>query len=453
MELEAKEDDTQHIELPSGLDQADQNSPASWSWYRKHLILLQCGLHAVGPGFSAAILIPATEVLASQFNIAPQTATYPLAVQVLFLGMGPFLWTPLLNSYGRRPVLIGSMLLSSIAALGAGFTKTYGTHLTARLFQAIGISSGFIIPGVIVVDLFRPEQRGSKNGRAGWEWAMWLVAIVNFAQVIFYVFTCPETSVEHRRLNGLGAFHPREYLILPKRLPGRLRVRSFLEPLLFIQSPPAFLIVVAYGITFGIISPGMTAIIPLALKEVYNFGAIQQGLFFLGSLVGVALGERLAGPGSDWTMNRERRLAAKTGRSARLESRLYVGVPGLVFSVVGVLIFGFTLKHRTHWIGPCLGHGIASFGLQLVTTPFKTYCVDSYTAHSGSVLQFINVVRQVIAFTVPFWSPNLNEALGYDLGFGVEAIILVAFYAPSLLLFWKGAVWRQSVNIRMLKTD
>lgn len=202
--------------------------------------------------------------------------------------MGPFLWAPLLNSYGRRPVLIGSILLSSIAALGTGFTKTYGTHLTARLFQAIGSSSGFIVPGVIVVDLFRPEQRGGKNGlwtqmiaigpplggliggavveRVGWEWAMWLVAIANFSQVIACIFTCPETSVEHRQLNGLGAFHPREYLVLPKRLPGRLKPRSFLEPLLFIQSPPVTLAAVAYGITFGIISPGMTAIIPLSME-------------------------------------------------------------------------------------------------------------------------------------------------------------------------------------------
>ncbi|KAJ5704488.1 hypothetical protein N7536_000177 [Penicillium majusculum] len=277
MRLEAKGDDTQHVELSSASDQLDEVLSMRWTWFRKHLILLQCGLHAVSPGFSAAILIPATEALATQFNITLQTATYPLAVQVLFLGMGPFLWAPLLNSYGRRPVLIGSILLSSIAALGTGFTKTYGTHLTARLFQAIGSSSGFIVPGVIVVDLFRPEQRGGKNGlwtqmiaigpplggliggavveRVGWEWAMWLVAIANFSQVIACIFTCPETSVEHRQLNGLGAFHPREYLVLPKRLPGRLKPRSFLEPLLFIQSPPVTLAAVAYGITFGIISP------------------------------------------------------------------------------------------------------------------------------------------------------------------------------------------------------
>lgn len=364
------------------------------------------------------------------------------------------------------------MLVSSFGALGGGFAKTYGSLMTARVFQIIGISTGLVVPGVIVVDLFRPEERGIKNGiwtqmvsigpplggliggpvaeLAGWQWAMWVVAIVNFVQALAYVFFCPETSYEHRQRNGMGVYHPSEYLILPKRLPGRLKLRSFLEPLLFLQSPHVTLIALAYGVTFAITSPGLSAIIPLALKAVYNFDAIQQGLFFIGPLLGVVFGELLAGRGSDWAMNRERQLAINTNRQPRLESRLWVGFPGYVLAMAGVLIFGFTLQNRTHWIGPCLGYAISNFGLQLVTTPLKTYCVDCYTAHSGSIFQFINIVRQIIAFSVPFWSPNLSEALGYDLGYGIEAIILAVFSLASLLVFWRGAAWRQSVEVKML---
>lgn len=432
---------------------------------------MQCGFHALGPGFTSAILIPGAEQIATQFDITIQKATYLVAVHVLFLGLGPFLWTPLMNSYGRRPALISSMLLSSVAALGGGFAKSYGTLMTARVFQSIGISSGFVVPGVIVVDLFRPEERGSKNGiwaqmvaigpslggliggpvveRVGWQWVMWLVAIANFTEAVAYAFTCPESSIEHRRLAGLGTYTPSEYLTLPKRLPGHLGLRSFFEPILLFQSPHATLVALAYGATFAITSPGLSTIVPIALKAFYGFGAIQQGLFFIGPLVGVVLGELLAGPGSDWAMNRERRRATSQD-SLRLESRLWIGVPGYVMAIIGVLIFGTTLQNRTHWIGPCLGYAISNFGLQLVTTPMKTYCVDCYTSHSGPVLQLVNIVRQVLSFTVPFWSPNLNEAVGYDLGFGIEAIILVVFYLFSLLVFWKGPVWRRSVKVRML---
>lgn len=342
--------------------------------------------------------------------------------------------------------------------------------MTARVFQSIGISSGLVVPGVIVVDIFSPEDRGSKSGvwtqmvaigaplggvigglvvhYRCWQWVMWLIAIMSCVECLAYILTCPETSYLHRQHAGLGAYHRTELTRIPKRLPNHQSLRSFIEPVLLLQSPHIVLIALAYGVTFAITSPGISVILPLALEEFYGFGSIAQGLFFIGPLVGVLLGERFSGPASDWVMNRERRQARAANRRERLESRLLVALPGYVMSTLGVLIFGITLQKRTNWIAPCIGFAVSNFGLQLVTTPLKTYCIDCYESRSASVLQLINVVRQVISFTVPFWSPNLNNALGYELGFGVEAIILVIFYLGSLLVLWRGVAWRLQVWVR-----
>ncbi|KAL3468987.1 major facilitator superfamily domain-containing protein [Aspergillus californicus] len=463
-------EDKSEAQSASWIQQPVADSPMEWPWLQKHTILIQAAFHAAGPGFTSSLLIPATEQLAEQFEISTQKATYLVGVHVLFLGLGPFLWNPLLGAYGRRPVFIGSMLLSCAAALGGGFANGYGTLMTARVFQSIGISTGFVIPGVIVVDLFKPEERGSKNGvwaqmvslgaplggliggpvvsYIGWRWVMWIISIVCGAQLLGFILTCPETSYIHRKRSGLGAYHPSELISLPKRVPGQLGWQSFIEPILLFQSPNVVLIAFAYGVTFAITSPGIATILPIALGDVYDFDSIAQGLFFLAPLVGIILAERLAGPGSDWAMNRERRRAATTNRQEHPESRLWFGLPGYAMSVIGVIIFGVTLQARVHWIGPCIGFGISNFGLQLVTTPLKTYCVDCHAERSGSVLQMINVIRQVISFTVPFWSPNLNESLGYAAGFGVEAAILGVFYMLSLLVLWMGASWRGSARIR-----
>lgn len=56
------------------------------------------------------------------------------------------------------------MLVSCVAALGAGYSKSYGTLMTARIFQAMGISTGLTVPGAVVVDIFTSEERGRKNG-------------------------------------------------------------------------------------------------------------------------------------------------------------------------------------------------------------------------------------------------------------------------------------------------
>jgi hypothetical protein len=254
----------------------------------------------------------------------------------------------------------------------------------------------------------------------------------------------------HRQQSGLGTYTSAELRRPPNRVRGHLGFRSFIQPLLFFQSIHVTLMALAYSVTFAISSPGISAITPLALGEFYNFSPVAQGAFFAGPLVGVLLAELIAGRASDWAMNRDRRRAAESHRPEKLESRLWVALLGYFTAPLGVIIFGVTLQARKPWIAPCLGFAIANFGLQLITTPLKTYCIDCYAAHSGSVLQLINVLRQVISFTVPFWSPNLSADVGFGLGFGIEAIIMVVFYFLSGLVFWKGAAWRQSVKVRGL---
>ncbi|KAJ5287957.1 hypothetical protein N7478_003643 [Penicillium angulare] len=360
-------------------------------------------------------------------------------------------------AFGRRPVLIASVSLSCVAALGGGFANTYGTLMTARVFQSFGVSTGFILPGVITVDLFKAEERGRKNGiwtqmisigaplggviggpvvyYVGWKWVLWLTAIMNAVQTIGFVLTCPETSHLHRQ-NGRGHF----------------RLWDVLEPFLVLQAPHIVLIAFAYGVSFAIVSVGLATIVPIALGEIYEFSAVSQGLFFLGPLIGALIGEQLAGPASDWIMNRGRQnFESGASKPTGLERRLLVGMPGFVFAVAGILIFGLTLQNKTHWMGPCMGFAIATFGLQVITTPLKTYCVDCLPAQSGSVLQLINAVRQIVSFTVPFWSPNLTAKLGNGLGYGVEAIILAFFSMGFLMVLWRGASWRNSIPVKGLR--
>jgi hypothetical protein len=56
--------------------------------------------------------------------------------------------------------------------------------------------------------------------------------------------------------------------------------------------------------------------------------------------------------------------------------------------------------------------------------------VDCYSTSPRPLIvtQFFSVVRQIISFTVPFWSPVLSERFGYGRGIGIETGIAVGFY-------------------------
>jgi MFS family permease len=251
------------------------------------------------------------------------------------------------------------MLLSAVANLGAGFAQTYGTLMTARVFQSIGISSGYVVGSAVVVDLFEPQERGAKTGvwtlmvtigpsigpligafltnSRGWRWSLWLCAIINGAELVLYVFTFRETaSVEGLETGSLSW--------IPRAMPGRrLRLQQFWKPCLFVQSPAIVISAFAYGITFGFSLVGLTNIEPLAFGALYDFGTVQNGLVFLSVLVGAVIGEQVSGPLSDAIMKRYIKRCEQQDKVFRYEHRLIAAIPGYFLSPVGLIIYGVTL--------------------------------------------------------------------------------------------------------------
>lgn len=74
------------------------------------------------------------------------------------------MWHPFLAAFGKRPILIFAMLLACVASIGGAVCKSYSTLMTARVFQAIGISNGFAIGNGVVLDIFWSSERGAKLG-------------------------------------------------------------------------------------------------------------------------------------------------------------------------------------------------------------------------------------------------------------------------------------------------
>lgn len=232
--------------------------------------------------------------------------------------------------------------------------------MAARVFQSIGISSGYVVGSAVVVDIFEPHERGTKTGvwtlmvtigpgigplfgafvanARGWRWTLWLCAIINGAEFVAYLFLFRETAwVE-------GMASPRRLTWIPRCLPGRrLRARVFAYPLLFVQSPAILIIAFAYGVTFGFALVGLTNIEPLAFGAFYGFGTVQNGLVFLSVLVGAVIGEQVSGPFSDALMRRYVKRCQQNGKNFRFEHRLVAAIPGYFLAPIGLLIFGITL--------------------------------------------------------------------------------------------------------------
>lgn len=85
----------------------------------KYTILAQVSFLAFLATLNVAIINPAIVPLAAEFKIAPVTATYQTTVAIGTSALGPLIFTPFANVYGRRPAYLLSVLIGFASALGS----------------------------------------------------------------------------------------------------------------------------------------------------------------------------------------------------------------------------------------------------------------------------------------------------------------------------------------------
>lgn len=74
------------------------------------------------------------------------------------------MWLPLTNIYGRRPVLLFNLLLTTAGAIGSAKATTFPTLLGTRVLNGIGISCLMAVGPACINDIFYLHERGFKTG-------------------------------------------------------------------------------------------------------------------------------------------------------------------------------------------------------------------------------------------------------------------------------------------------
>ena len=87
----------------------------------------------------------------------------PDYVVIALNGVGPFIWIPLANVYGRRPICLLTTVIGFASALGSAYSKNFTQIIVARVFNGLWPAALGLGPAT-VVDLFFYHQRGRGMG-------------------------------------------------------------------------------------------------------------------------------------------------------------------------------------------------------------------------------------------------------------------------------------------------
>lgn len=108
------------------------------------------------------MMLPALPNIASAFHLTdanrPQMV---LSTFIIGFGIGQFVMGPLSDRFGRRPVLLGGMIVYGIASLLAIAAPSLETLLLARALQGLGTSATRVIATSIVRDCYAGRRMAS----------------------------------------------------------------------------------------------------------------------------------------------------------------------------------------------------------------------------------------------------------------------------------------------------
>lgn len=189
---------------PSSSQSADTGTPRIHYLF---LVIYLAGLSAFG-SFVNDMYIPSLPSMKEFFHCSVPTVQLGLTMGMIGLGLGEIVLGPISDKYGRKPVLIATLIIFIAAAVVSVFSPTIEFFLCCRLAQGLGASGGYFLARTIPADFYAGRMLartmaivGAINGIAPasapvlggfisdsftWRGVFWALAII---AVILLVFT------------------------------------------------------------------------------------------------------------------------------------------------------------------------------------------------------------------------------------------------------------------------
>ena len=202
--------------------------------------------------------------IARYFQTSPAVAQQTLSLFVAGFGVAQLVAGPVSDRFGRRPVLIGGLVVYVVTTVLCAAAPSVSVLLAARLAQAVGCCTAVVIARAIVRDVHSPAEGARVVATAtsmmalapllgpiaggylqvAFGWRAAFVALAVFGSLLTLLTwrgfseTIPQKNLAALRLSGLIAGY-REILVVPAfwayTLPGAL---SYSSIFVFISGAP-----------------------------------------------------------------------------------------------------------------------------------------------------------------------------------------------------------------------
>ncbi|KAF3483330.1 polyamine transporter 1 [Arthroderma uncinatum] len=413
-----------------------------------------------------SIFSQATAVTAKVFGVSIEVTTLGTSFIVLGFALGPIVWGPLSEVYGRRLPLLICFTISAIFQVPVAVAQNLHTILISRFLIGAFGSVTLAVVGGALVDIWDPVDRGIASAGfcaatflgpiagpivggfivhsgLGWRWTAWITLSVDVAIGGLAMFTLPETFapvILQRRAARLRfetknwALHsaldeqPLSFNDIVTKYLSRPFAMLILEPILSLVT---LYLAVVYGILYLFFFA-----YPISFQQVRGWkNPGIAALPFIGLSVGILCGCAFI------VYLSKTQFARKIKESGRLvpEDRLPPMIIAAVALPAGLFWFSWTSSPNISWVPQVIAGVPIGFGLIIIFLQGINYIVDVYLMYANSALAANTLIRSLLGAAFPLFASKMFHKLGVEWAGSVLGFVTVAMIPVPVLFYIYGA--------------
>ena len=382
------------------------------------ITLLLVSTLTVMAGATIAPSLPAMRTFFADVPNADYLVRLALTLPALLIALGaPFVGIAI-DRLGRKPLLLGSLVLYGVAGSSGFVLSDLGSILVGRAFLGLSVAGIMTTATTLVADYYSGSARaqflGLQAGFMGLGGVLFLtlggfLADVNwrfpFLIYLMALMLAPFTAT---------------LLPEPQRQTPHTVNRPTLDEIANPQAFPTNLVILTYGIALitQIVFYLIPTQLPFYLQQIVNASPSQSGL-------AIALTTLLS--------------AISSINYRYVKDRLgFVAIYGIAFVnlALGYGLIGWASSYAMVLVGLA----IAGIGVGLLM-PNMNLCLTSVTpdVFRGRVLSGITTCFFLGQFLSPLLSQPLSVAVGLGATYGIAAGLMAVLTGAALVLFWR---WR-----------
>ncbi|KAK3683998.1 fluconazole resistance protein [Podospora appendiculata] len=453
-------------------EDGDPQNPYNWPPRRKTSILLTTMMLIINSTMGSALPSNAIPLITAEWGItSPQQKVLPISVYLIGYVMGPILWAPLSEQYGRRNNTIATFGMFTLFTLACALAPTWSSFLVFRFFTGVFASAPIaIVPGIFADIYGNPRTRGRSMGlflattlwgplfapiisgycstTIGWRWAFWIGLIYAAATMVPLAFL-PETYgpvLLLRRAKAIRKHDPTARVVAPHELEKKtvteLATVVLTRPIRMIIFEPIVSTSCAYlALCYAIFYMTFQAF-PIIFQGLYRLSPGECGLTYLAIGAGCLLALPVFLAWDTFMANARARDAPWTRQEEY--RRLPLACIGGPLFVVSLFWLGWTSRRDVPFLVPMLAGIPFGMGFMCIFQALLNYLTDAYEIFAASANAASSTSRSLFATVLPLATSVMFARLGVAGACSLLGGLALLMCAIPFVFLWQGEKIRAS---------